>query len=472
MIKKTHPLLHRIGSKKFYLLVTILLVSIRLNGQLTINITSIPTSTPPKAEIFIAGNFNSWNPGNAAYKMTDNGNETYSITFSPSPGVLEYKFTRGSWETVEGSASGDYIPNRTYNYSSGIKSIDVTIAGWEEKGGNHTAAGNVHIVNETFYMPQLGRARRIWIYLPPDYESTSKQYPVVYMHDGQNLFDAFYSFAGEWKIDESINELFDNNDYGAIVVGIDNGGNQRINEYSPWIKPGYGGGDGELYAEFIVNTLKPFIDSNYRTYTGREYTAIAGSSMGANISMYTGIEYQEVFSKVGIFSPAFWFTDSIYLHVSEEGLHHEMRFYFVAGDNESADMIEDMMSMVDILVAEGAASDDLRLLHHADGAHSEWYWAREYPAAYEWLFNGLILNNHPLRIVKDFIFPNSADNYLRIQSEVMNVPYTIYSPLGKVIRSSKSVRDSINISGLPPGFYFLEIRSDRNEYYLTRFIKQ
>lgn len=446
------------------------LLCISVQAQLTINVMSVPSS-PVDPQIFIAGNFNNWNPVSASYQLTKNQNDIYSLTFSPQAGLLEFKFTRGSWETVEGNASGNFIPNRTYNYTGGMQTIDLNIAGWEDNTAQHTAAANVHIIDETFYMPQLNRSRRVWIYLPPDYESTSKHYPVVYMHDGQNLFDAFYSFAGEWKIDESMNSLFAEGDYGAIIVGIDNGP-QRINEYSPFINPGYGGGDGELYASFLVNTLKPYIDSTYRTYPSRIYTAIAGSSLGANISMFTAIEYPETFSKVGIFSPAFWFSDSLYYHVSNTGVDEEMRIYFVAGDNESENMISDMHAMIDTLIAAGADGNDLRILHHADGAHSEYYWAREYPDAYEWLFEEIVNDAKEYRIVKDLIYPNPANNFLRIRSADLNVPFKIYTSLGKVVMISTTVRDSINISGLPPGFYVLEIKSGQTEISVARFIKQ
>lgn len=442
-----------------------------LFGQLSIIVNSIPPSTPSNTDIYLAGNFNNWNAGNASYVLTNNGNGTYAITFSPSAGLLEYKFTRGSWETVEGNASGGNIPNRTYNYTGGTDTIEVVIEGWVGKG-NHTATINVSIIDEDFYMPQLNRTRRIWIYLPPDYDSTSKRYPVIYMQDGQNLFDDYYSFIGEWKVDESMNELFDNGDYGAIVVGIDNGGNQRINEYSPWKNSTYGGGDGELYAAFLVQTLKPFIDSNYRTLSAREYTGIAGSSLGANISLYTAIEYPDIFSKAGLLSPAFWFSDSIYQHIVSEGIEDGMRFYFVAGDNESETILADMMAVYDTLISAGQEETDMQLVHHADGVHSEWYWAREYPYMYEWLFDDTMLGTHAPRIVKDFIFPNPGDKYIRIGTGDVDVPYTIYTSLGNVVITSVSDNDRINISGLVPGFYFLEIRVDKDLHYISRFIKR
>ncbi|MEO6132612.1 MAG: alpha/beta hydrolase-fold protein, partial [Saprospiraceae bacterium] len=315
-------------------------------SQLTIHVTSIPVSTPPGDSIYIAGNFNNWNPGNLAYRLTNNHDGTWFITFSPAPGNLEYKFTRGSWAKVEGTTGGAFRPNRTYNYSGGIKSTNVAIDGWEGVTvGTHTATANVQILDENYYIPQLDRHRRIWVYLPPDYLSTTKRYPVFYMQDGQNLFDSYYSFAGEWMIDESMNTFFDNGNYGAIVVGIDNGGANRIDEYTPWYNPGYGGGHGEAYASFIVNTLKPHIDSLFRTRPERDYTGIGGSSLGANISMFVAVQYQDVFSRVAIFSPAFWFSDSIFQHITHTGIHQELKIYFVAGTHESSTMISDMQAV-------------------------------------------------------------------------------------------------------------------------------
>ena len=425
--------------------------------QLTIQVTSIPATTPPGSSIFIAGNFNGWDPGNPAYQLTDLQNGTYSITFTPSPGTLEFKFTRGSWETVEGTSAGGYIPNRSYTYNGGTANTSLTIAGWEDGGSAHTAAENVTVLDEAFLIPQLNRTRRIWIYLPPDYATSSKHYPVIYMQDGQNLFDAYYSFAGEWKVDESMNTLFDADDYGAIVVGIDNGGSERINEYSPFYNPGYGGGEGEAYASFIVQTLKPHIDSTFRTLPGREYTAIAGSSMGANISMFAIAEYPEVFSKAGIFSPAFWFSDSTFLQVASKTFTAQLRVYFVAGQNESQTMIPKMMEMYDLLLSEGMDESNLHFVNEADGAHSEWFWAREYPDAYEWLFDGLVLQSNPALQKKTEIFPNPAVNSLSISTEALGGMYAIYSSLGQLMLKGTIAGDRIDISSLAPGLYVFQI---------------
>ena len=450
-------------------------LSFSVQGQLTVTVTSVPGGTPTEDTLYIAGNFNGWNPGLETYALTHEGSGSYSITFTPSPGTLEYKFTRGSWATVEGNASGGYIPNRTYTYNGGVQNTTVTIAGWEDNpGGVHTTEENVAILDEDFWIPQLNRTRRIWVYLPPDYTTTSKHYPVIYMQDGQNLFDVITSFAGEWKVDESMNDLFDDGDYGAIVVGIDNGGGERINEYSPWINPDYGGGDGEAYADFLVQTLKPHIDSLYRTLPERAYTAIAGSSVGANISMYTAIEYQDVFGKVGIFSPAFWLSDSAYIHLAQKGITDDLRIYFVAGENESATMISNMQHMYDALVDAGQDASEMRFVSQPDGAHSEWFWAREYPAVYTWLFEDVLLDAAQPAVEQWIVYPNPTDAYIYLGSKAKpSDTYSIYSTSGQQILDALPGVEQMDTTILVPGMYILQLKDASGQIIsVARFVKQ
>lgn len=444
-----------------------------LNAQLTITVSSIPANTPQGENIYIAGNFNTWNPGDTDYILTDHQDGTYSITFTPDPGLLEFKFTRGSWANVEGNAQGGFIPNRSYTYAGGLQSTSMTIAGWEDNpGGVSTAEENVEIIDEDFFIPQLDRTRRVWLYLPPDYDTSSKRYPVIYMQDGQNLFDVLTSFAGEWEVDESMNALFDAGDYGAIVVGIDNGGGERINEYSPWVNPGYGGGRGEDYAAFLAETLKPYIDSTYRTLPEREYTAVAGSSLGANIAMYTGIEYQDVFGKVGIFSPAFWFSDSSYLHLSSKGISQDLRVYFIAGQNESAGMIPDMMAMYDALADAGQDESEMFFLSVPDGTHSEWFWARQYPDAYEWLFSDLILADKTIAEPSLKIYPNPVEDFISVPSDRNDLTFVIYDARGVQINSGIVQNARIDTSTLMPGIYFLHLLDpDGVTIGINRFVK-
>ncbi len=364
----------------------LLLLMLRLPAaEVTMIVVSMPENTPPDDDIYIAGNFNGWNPGDPGSMLTDNSNQQLEITLT-GDGSIEFKFTRGSWETVEGNENGGFLPNRTFTFGT-TDTLEITILSWEDLGGNnHTAAENVIIIDEDFYMPQLDRYRRIWLYLPPDYDSTTKDYSVLYMHDGQNLFDAATSFAGEWEVDETLNEMYDEGKEVPIVVGIDNGGADRIDEYTPWQNTQYGGGDGDLYAQFIVETLKPHIDENYRTKPEREYTAVMGSSLGGLISHYIGIKYQDVFSKAGIFSPSYWFTGDIYDFTFQTGKQHDVRFYIMGGTDEGAGLVEEMNAMVDTLQAAGFSTDEMHLKVVEGGQHNEALWRQEFGEAYEWMY--------------------------------------------------------------------------------------
>ncbi|MBE2274110.1 MAG: alpha/beta hydrolase [Flavobacteriales bacterium] len=375
-----------------YLLLFVL-SSTFLFSQVTLKITSIPTNTPTAATIYVAGSFNGWNPSSTPMVSDGNGNFVYTVP--EGSGIAEYKFTRGSWSTVEGNATGNYLPNRTFTFSGTAQTLNLTIQSWEDLGAGNasTAASNVHIMSNSFFMPQLNRNRKIWIYLPPDYQTSTKTYPVIYMQDGQNLFDNATSFSGEWQIDETLNNLFSQGDYGAIVVGIENGGSNRINEYTPWNNPQYGGGEGDQYMQFIAETLKPYVDSNYRTKSGAEYNALIGSSLGALISNYGGVKYSGVFSKIGSFSPAYWIVRdqfNNYIQTSTANLSN-MRIYFVAGSNESSTMASDIETVKNNLQAKGLKSTNTLVKLDSYGQHNENYWRGEFAAAYKWIFQNSAL---------------------------------------------------------------------------------
>jgi predicted alpha/beta superfamily hydrolase len=353
--------------------------------NVTLIINALPANTPQGSQVYVAGSFNGWDPGNAAQLLTTNTNGKLQVIVSGT-GSIEFKFTRGTWTTVEGNETGGFLPNRTFTLGS-TDTLYITILSWEDLGGpGSTAASNVSVMDNSFYMPQLDRSRRIRLYLPPDYETSAKNYPVLYMHDGQNLFDLYTSFAGEWEVDETLNTLFAAGKEVPIVVGIDNGGAYRIDEYTPWANPEYGGGDGELYARFIVETLKPYIDSHYRTKPQREYTGVMGSSLGGLVSHYIGLNYQDVFGKVGVFSPSFWYSDSSYVFAYQTGKQSSMRYFMMGGTNESTNLLTQMNLMIDTLYATGFDSNELKLKVVEGGQHNELLWRTQFGEAYQWLF--------------------------------------------------------------------------------------
>ncbi len=453
---------YNMKKQRISILFAVLLWACALQAQLTITLSVIPANTPQGSAIHIAGNFNNWNPGSVSHVLVPNLQGLYSITLDIQPMQMQFKFTRGSWATVEGTASGGFIPNRTYNYTGGAQTLTLSIAGWEDlgSGGNSTAAPNVSVMSANFFMPQLNRSRRIWVYVPPDYQTSGKYYPVLYMQDGQNLFDQSTSFAGEWRVDESLNSLFQNGDDGIIVVGIDNGGTNRINEYSPWVNPQYGGGQGDEYIEFIVETLKPHIDSVYRTRPQREFTGIMGSSLGGLISHFGGIERQDVFSKVGVFSPSYWFSSQVFSHTSSTGRQGDMRIYLLAGQQEgSGSVVNQLNAMYDTLLQAGFLPEELQKVTHADGQHSEWYWAREFPAAYQWLFADVsATSTREIQWVSSFsLYPNPADSVLHITGidGVVKASLILYHISGRPALPMRRIAngDTVDISGLAPGMY-------------------
>lgn len=357
------------------------------SGQITIQIYGLPVSTPENTSVFISGNFNGWNPGDPAFQLQPRGGAMYSLTLPDlmPPYFLEFKFTGGSWAQVEGDGAGNYLPNRTYSYFGGADTLRLEIQSWEHLSvpNGSTAGSRVKIISNEFDIPQLGRDRRVWIYLPVGYEEGNTRYPVLYMNDGQNLFDAATSFSGEWRVDESLDAWSYDGGRGCIVVGIDNGGEHRIDEYSPW-PTSYGGGEGDEYASFLVNTLKPYIDKNYRTLKSRRFTGIMGSSMGGLISLYTSIEYQQVFGFAGIFSPALWISDGWKEQIRATGKIRSNRFYILAGKYESETMEQECWELAQMLQASGFSTSSIILDIDEDGAHAEWYWAREFIGAMRW----------------------------------------------------------------------------------------
>lgn len=251
-----------------------------------------------------------------------------------------------------------------------------------------TREKNVHILSENFEIPQLNRERRIWIYLPPSYTTTNKKFPVLYLHDGQNLFDKATSYAGEWGIDETLNSLSKEGYAQSIVVGIDNGGEKRMDELSPFKNEEYkAGGSGNEYLAFVVETLKPYIDSHYRTKGSRKNTTLGGSSLGALISVYGGVKYPNTFGNIIAFSSAFWFNREplmTYIKESDRSLKKQ-RYYFIEGEKESFDMGKDTSKVIALLKEKGVKKKNIYYKVHPDGKHNEAYWNREFPGAYKWL---------------------------------------------------------------------------------------
>ncbi len=251
-----------------------------------------------------------------------------------------------------------------------------------------TATSNVSLLKKEFVIPSLNNiSHKIWIYLPPNYDSTSKTYPVIYMHDAQNLFDASTSYAGEWEVDETLNKLYEKTGKGFIVVGIENGGEERINEYTPWKNEKYGGGKGATYMGFIVNKLKPYIDKNYRTKSQQKYTGLIGSSLGGLISYYGGLQYPKSFGKIGALSTSFWFSEKVVDFTKEKGNLKNVKLFLLVGGKEGDNTDKDTQRIEKLLLNTSFKSKNLKTKINPDGEHNEAFWRSEFLEVVSWLYH-------------------------------------------------------------------------------------
>ena len=251
-----------------------------------------------------------------------------------------------------------------------------------------TASAQVHQLERTFEIQSINTHKhKVWVYLPKNYTTSNVRYPVIYMHDGQNLFDAETSYAGEWGVDEFMDDLYDQTRKGFIVVGIENAGVERINEYTPWPNEKYGGGKGALYMRFIVDELKPFIDRNFRTKKNAKNTALIGSSLGGLISFYGGLEYPQVFGKIGAFSTSFWFSEEVKAFIADKAEKARIKLYLIVGQKEGYGMDVSNRETHQLLLKNNFNKNNLFFYIDPEGEHNEAFWRRVFPDAIKWLFN-------------------------------------------------------------------------------------
>jgi isoamylase len=240
-----------------------------------------------------------------------------------------------------------------------------------------------------FNSPQLDNRRDVMVYLPPGYDEGAERYPVLYMQDGQNLFDAGTSFGGvEWRVDETMQALADHG-VQAIVVGVPNMGEQRIDEYSPFADPEHGGGRGDAYLAFVAETLKPHIDRAFRTRSEPEATGVVGSSMGGLISLHALLTRPETFGMAAVMSPALWFAGGAIFQAAEGLQAARGRLYLDVGTEEGEETLANARRMAELLHQKGMQPDTQLRYHEEQGAdHSEAAWSERLFQAIAWLLGG------------------------------------------------------------------------------------
>lgn len=235
--------------------------------------------------------------------------------------------------------------------------------------------GTLEVIPDV-YSPELDNTRDLFVYLPNSYARTDRPYPVLYMHDGQNLFDPTTSFAGEWGVDTAMAHA-PRRGRRAIVVGVPNMGLDRVKEYSPFVDPCAGGGSGDAYIDFLLHTVKPMIDARYRTLPTRAGTGIAGSSMGGLLSLYAFFRRPHAFGFAGVLSPALWFADRAVFRYVRSAPFAGGRIYLDVGTREGSATLTDAREMRDILIGKGySMGETLSWVEDDHGMHNEECWGR------------------------------------------------------------------------------------------------
>jgi predicted alpha/beta superfamily hydrolase len=234
------------------------------------------------------------------------------------------------------------------------------------------------------WSPQLRNHRAIDVYLPDSYGDGRRRYPAVYMQDGQNLSDPSIAFAGKtWSLHEGLAWLAGRG-IEPIVVGIHNTPG-RLAEYSPFADARHGGGDGDRYTRFLIDTVKPRIDAGFRTKKDRENTVIAGSSMGALISLYAFFRRPSPFGRAAVLSPSIWFGGRRILAFVEKARTTRGRLYLDVGTEEGVGTLRNTRALNLLLRRKGYRKDTLAYLEAEAGRHTESDWAWRLPQALEFL---------------------------------------------------------------------------------------
>lgn len=251
-----------------------------------------------------------------------------------------------------------------------------------KQGRQHSVVGTL-LIRRDVHSPELDNARDILVWLPYSYDGVQR-YPVLYMHDGYNLFDAFTSFSGEWGVDETMTALAEEG-LEAIIVGIPNN-EQRIQEYSPFPDTRFKMKEpaGEAYLRFITDTLKPMIDGDFTTQPEPWATGIAGSSMGGLISLYGLLVRPDVFGYCAALSPSFWFGQGAIYETLSHLAGPVGRIYLDVGAREGRhgrNYMKGVRRIAEMLRERGYDDSNFQYVEDPEGEHNEASWARRLPRA-------------------------------------------------------------------------------------------
>lgn len=377
-------------------------------------------SATPAPEIHCSMSIDNWPEGGRPLRMI--APNLYEATLQLYAGEnIEYKFCREkSWRTVEKDANGAEITNRKLvldaatpasmvvfhavvrwadrepdaAFAARFSSLDALAAAEPAKS---TRSGDIR-VHADFASPQLGNRRTLLVYLPRGYEKNmTERYPVLYMHDGNNVFDVVGSANNmEWGADESAERLIEQKAIQKIIIVAIYNTENRFKEYTPFVDKNYGGGDGDKYLAFITETVKPYIDKTYRTQADREHTAICGSSLGGLISLYALQKYPDVFGAAGVVSPALWWSERQMLKILPADYKRPIRIWVDIGTGEGKTdgtpgrvvrAVDDARALVKLLEEKKLKKgEEFAYEEIENGSHNERAWAARFDRVLTYLF--------------------------------------------------------------------------------------
>ncbi len=262
---------------------------------------------------------------------------------------------------------------------------------------NPSVAGDLRLHRFESRVFHNHRFLRVW--LPPEYEAphnADRHYPVLYLNDGQNLFDTATAFAGvEWQVDETADRLIRQQEVPPlIVVGIDNAHKERIREYLPYraVNPPVFRPLGKRYPEFLINEVMPFLFARYRIARGPENTGLGGSSLGAMISLFTALDRPGIFGRLLLESPSLFISNRRLLRYSRAFRQWPQKIFLAMGTHEAGRpdrdqiVVEDVMELQRVLTRAGLGADRLRVVIAEGATHNEAEWAMRFPQALRFLF--------------------------------------------------------------------------------------
>ncbi|KGE13764.1 alpha/beta hydrolase [Sphingobacterium deserti] len=345
---------------------------------------------------YLAGNFNNWSADSYPLGSIPQQDESLSTVLSDvRPGDLELKITRGSWETLQSTTEGKLPPPFTVNVNHDLE-ISLEIDAWRDEFPASTATPQVQLLDAEFLFPNMGRTKKVYLYLPADYANSNKRYPVFYMHDGQHLFDEATSVGRAGPVEWMVDETLDGAEKQVIVVAIDHAETfeERQQEFLIHPIPETPKPLGEAYLQDIVSVLKPYIDKQYRTLADRANTVMIGSSLGGLVSLYAGLTYPDIFGTLAIFSPSIWIDrDGVYAEAehalaNEQAVLEDTDFYFYVGgrekrlgkDHHHENMGKDLREFLDFFEEKRQVTAAFDMDSH--GKHGALYWQQAFKRFY------------------------------------------------------------------------------------------